>query len=158
MKGWKKGNTLDVGALLLALLCVVSGGFRLWERKQADDDVELLAYTVTFLAEEIPAERSFCLAVGEVLYSETGDPLGTVTEILRTPAVFHLLSNGVYYEGAHDLSRVCDMTLQAKLQGHWDAGGAVCGSLRLVPGGTVRIRSLRGDWELWILSVTEILK
>jgi hypothetical protein len=158
MKRWKNGNALDVCILLLILLCVVSGGARVWEQKREEKDTDASAYTVTFIVEEIPAERAACLAAGDALYSERGEFFGTVSEILYTPTVFHLLSNGAYYEGVYEVSQVCNMTLRTEVTGRWEAGGAVCGSLRLIPGGTVKLRSLRGDWELWILSVTEVLK
>jgi hypothetical protein len=87
-----------------------------------------------------------------------GALLGTVRDVFYTPTSIHLFSNGQYYEGVFDPSQVCDLTLRAEVHGVWESGGVTCGALRLVPGAAVKMRSLRGDWTLRVLSVEEILE
>lgn len=150
----RKWNALDAGVLLLALFCIVSAVGRIWEsqREKASLSVQE-SYTAVFFAREIPVETAACLAPGETLYLESGAPLGTLLEVTATAFDVWILWNGSYYAGSSEELSLCDVTLRVEVKAFLRDGIAVCGEQRLIPGGEIGARSLRGDWRLRVLAV-----
>ena len=150
----KSWNVLDVGMILLALFCLVSAGGRIWEiQKDKSSLAAQESYMVVLCAREVPVETAACLASGETLYLENGTPLGALTEMTATVFDVWIPWNGAYYAGSSEELSLCEVTLRVEVKGFLQDGIAVCGGQRLIPGGEIGARSLRGDWRLQVLAI-----
>lgn len=112
----KRGSILDLFLIFLFLLCIVGGLLRRQELRTRDVLVATAPYTLTVVTAEIDPRVAECIAVGEAVYTESGELFGRVTAKTLLDAEVSLLSDGEYLRGAWDASLFVDLSLEIEIE------------------------------------------
>lgn len=120
-RGMRRGSILDLFLVFLLLLCILGAVLR-WERQSRDRDLPLEQYRLTLQTVELARESADCLAVGDTLYAESGEPIGEVISLELMPARVTVPSLGAYYQGEWPLSERCVLRFDVAVSGRMRDG------------------------------------
>ncbi len=112
----KRGSILDLFLIFLFLLCIVGGLLRLRELHVQNAPVATAPHTLTVVAPRIDPQTADCIAVGELVYTESGMPFGRVTAMEMLPAKVTLADGGAYVEGEWDAELFVELTLEIEVE------------------------------------------
>lgn len=111
----KKGSILDLFLIFLLLLCIVGGLLRLRELRVQNAPVTTAPHTLTVAVARIDPRATDCIAVGELVYSESGELFGRVTAKETLPAKVTLLHEDAYVQGSWDAEIFVELRLSVEV-------------------------------------------
>lgn len=112
----RRGSILDLFLVVLLLLAVLGALLR-WERQSRERGLPLEQYRLTLETLELARESADCLAVGDVLYTASGEKIGEVVALELLPVRLTVSSLGSYYRGEWPLSERCRLRLDVAVSG-----------------------------------------
>ncbi len=134
MKNVKKrnGSILDLFLIFLFLLCLLGTILRQQELAQGNQDTQLRPYTLLMRTDPLDARIGECMGVGERLYTDAGEYVGTVRSITVVPAQEIVLKDGTAYRGEWDTALRCVLSLELAVEGSVSDGSFLLGGTKLL--------------------------
>ncbi len=126
---------LDILLLSAVLLCiggVVIRGQMLKGSTRTEEEL-LLTVKVTLPGERAGQE----LAVGELLYTASGEVFGEIRGVQLRPSEICLFANGACYTGTYPMGERCEVLLTVSALGKLTENGALCKGTRCAVGATL---------------------
>ncbi len=131
----KRLGLLDILLLSAVLLCI--GGVVLrgqMLKGSARTEEELLLTVKATLSGERAGQA---LAVGESLYTASGEVFGEIRKVQLRPSELCLFANGDRYTGTYPMEERCEVILTVSALGRLTENGALCKGTRCAIGATL---------------------
>ena len=120
-RGARRGSILDLFLIVLLLVAVLGSVLR-WERQNREIHQPLEQYRLILESVEMARESADCLAVGDILYTASGEAFGEVRVLEYLPARVTLISLGRYYRGEWPMSERCVLHVEVAVSGRMRDG------------------------------------
>ena len=114
----RNGSILDLFLIFLFLLCLLGIILRQQELAQANSHAALRSYTLLMRTDSLDAQIGYCIEVGERLYTDAGEYVGTVRAVTALPAKETLLKDGTVYQGEWEMQERCRLSLELAVEGN----------------------------------------